>query len=212
LKGKVVVIPNGVEVERFLGSDRRDLRTEYGLAQDTFLIGFLGRYMAQKGFRFLIDAIAQLKSEILPRQPMVLCFNIDDGFIREEKESVRRKGLSDSVLFLPFVANVSATLKGLDVIVMPSLWEACPLLAMEALVAGIPLIGTDCLGLREVLNDTPATKIPTRDSLALSKALIKEMNNPSTTKAREYSREAAVRFDVRKRAAEIEQLILEYCR
>jgi len=208
---KLVVIRHGVEVERFLNEDKRDLRRELGLAQNTFLVGFLGRYMPEKGFEFLIDALALLdRNASLPRRPVVLSFNINDGFIREQKANVRRKGLSDSVFFLPFVENVAPTFKGLDVVVMPSLWEACGLLAMEAMVAGVPLIGTDCLGLREVLNNTPATVIPTRDSVALAEALIKEINSPTTAKAREFSREASVRFDVQQCARKIEQLMLKH--
>ena len=208
---KVVVIPHGVEVKRFLDSDRRDLRKELGLGQDVFLVGFLGRYMPEKGFRLLIDALEHIRSRTpLTKRPMILSFNVDGGYIREEKENVQRKGLSDSVLFLPFVENVATTLKGLDVIVMPSLWEACGLLAMEALIAGTPLIGTDCLGLREVLKNTPATVIPMKDSRALSEALVKEINNPSLAKAREFSREAAFRFDVQKRAEEIERMMLRH--
>ena len=211
VEDKVVVIRHGVEVDRFLGADRRDLRKELGLAQDTFLIGFLGRYMPEKGFEFLIDALALLdRKASLPKRPVVLSFNVNDGYIREQKANVNRKGLSDSVFFLPFVENVAPTFKGLDVVVMPSLREACPLLPMEAMIAGVPFIGTDCLGLREVLKDTPAAVIPTRDSVALSEALIREMNNPTTTKAREFSREAGVRFDVQRCAQEVEQLMLKH--
>ena len=53
VEDKVVVIRHGVEVERFLGADRRDLRKELGLAQDTFLVGFLGRYMPRRVSNFL---------------------------------------------------------------------------------------------------------------------------------------------------------------
>ena len=101
-------------------------------------------------------------------------------------------------------------LKGLDVVAMPSLWEACGLLAMEAMVAGVPLVGTDCVGLREVLRNTPAHVVPAKDSLALSEALMMEMRNPTTSRAREFAIEAAARFQVKNRAAEIEKLMLKY--
>lgn len=213
VKGKVVVIRNGIETGRFLNAARRNLWHEYGLPENAFLIGFLGRFMSQKGFRYLIEALAELrKRNDLPKEPMVLCFGEKDGFYREDMEDVRRKGLSDSVRLLPFVVDVASTLKGLDVVAMPSLWEACGLLAMEAMVAGVPLIGTNCIGLREVLRDTPATIVPVRESLALSEALELEMRNPTTVKMREFATEAAARFDVKERAAEIEKLMLKYLR
>lgn len=209
-EGKVIVIPNGIEVERFSNAEKRDLRRELGLPADSFLIGFLGRFMSQKGFRYLIDALAEItRKKDLPKRPVILTFG-EDGFMREEQQEVKNRGLAEAVYFLPFVADAAATLKGLDVIAMPSLWEACGLLAMEAMVAGVPLIGTNCVGLREVLRGTPANVVPTRDSLALSDALLMEMKNPTTTKAREFAMEAVARFQVRKRAQDIEKLMLKF--
>jgi glycosyltransferase involved in cell wall biosynthesis len=208
-KDKVVAIPNGIEVEPFLNADRRDLRGEFGLPPDTFLIGFMGRFMAQKGFRYLVDALEQVKKmENLRKEPIVLAFGEPDGFIREEQEHVKKRGLAGSIFFLPFVPNVAATLKGLDIVAMPSLWEACGLLAMEALVAGVPLVGTDCIGLREVLRNTPAHVVPAKNGIALAEALLSEMRNPSTANAREFATIAAARFQVKNRAAEIEKLML----
>ena len=210
-KHKVVTILHGIEVESFVNAERRDLKVELGLPPDTFLIGFMGRFMAQKGFRYLVDALEQLKRiENLPRVPVLLTFGQPDGFIREEQEQVKKRGLADSILFLPFVPNVASTLKGLDIVAMPSLWEACGLLAMEAMVVGVPLIGTDCIGLREVLRNTPAYVVPVKDSLALSEALIREMKNSTKAKAGLFATVAADRFQVEARAAEIEKLMIGF--
>jgi len=210
-KQKVITILHGIEVEPFLNAERRDLRREFSLPSDSFLIGFMGRFMAQKGFRYLVDALEQLKKiENLRKEPIVLAFGEPDGFIREEQDLVKKRGLAGSILFLPFVPNVAATLKGLDIIAMPSLWEACGLLAMEAMVAGVPLVGTDCIGLREVQRNTPAHVVPARNGIALAEALLLEMRNPSTARAMGFATEAAARFQVKDRAAEIEKLMLKY--
>jgi glycosyltransferase involved in cell wall biosynthesis len=208
LRRNVIAIPNGIEVDRFVEAVPRDLKGELGLPGETFLIGFLGRFMSQKGFRYLVDALAGMVARSdLPRRPVVLTFG-EDGFVREEKEAVGKRGLSDVVRFMPFVADAAPTLKGLDVLVMPSLWEASPLLAMEAMVAGIPVVGTNCIGLREVLRNTPATVVPPRDSVALAEALISEMRNPTTANARAFATEAAVRFQVDRPAADLEKLMV----
>jgi len=208
-KYKVVTIMNGIQVEPFMNAERRDLERELDLTPDTFLIGFMGRFMAQKGFRYLVDALELLRRmENLPKKPLVVAFSQPDGFIREEQEQVKKRGLTDSIMFLPFVPNVASTLKGLDIVAMPSLWEACGLLAMETMAAGIPIVGTNCIGLREVLRDTPAYIVPAKDSVALSEALAMEMRTPTTARAREFASEAAARFQVKKSAAEIEKLML----
>lgn len=206
---KVIVIPNGIEVARFVNAAKRDFRKELGLPPDTFLIGFLGRFMSQKGFKYLIDALIEIAGmKDLPKRAVLLSFG-EDGFVREERDEVKRRGLSESVYFLPFVADVASTLKGLDVVAIPSLWEACPLLPMEVMVAGVPVIGTNCVGLREVLRNTPAYVVPPKDGLALSEALILEMSNPSTATAGVFAKVAAARFIVTERAVEIEKLMLK---
>jgi len=204
--GKCFTIPNGIEMERFENAKPRDVRGELGVGGDVFLIGFLGRFMAQKGFSYLVDAIEILsRDQALARNFSVVSFG-DGGFIREEKEAIKARNLDRYFSFMPFVANVAGTIKGLDVVAMPSLWEACGLLAMETLVSGTPLIGTDCIGLREVLKFTPARIVSPKDGKDLALAIKREMEHPSKAEALAFQNEAAVRFDVRKRAVELEGL------
>ncbi len=206
---RIMVIPNGIEVERFIGTDKRDFRKELKISDDTFLIGFLGRFMSQKGFCYLIQALKLLYSKYdLKKKPLILAFG-EGGFIREEMALIEKEGLEKCVFFLPFTPNVASAIKGLDVIAMPSLWEACGLLAMESMAAGIPLIATDVIGLREVLNDTPAKKIPPKDSCSLAEALFEEMVNPTKDIFQEFQAEAITRFDVKKRSEEIEAIMLD---
>lgn len=207
---RIVAIPNGIEVGRFLCDQPRDLRGELVLPQDSFLIGFLGRYMSQKGFQYLVEALQiLLKDESLPRKPLILSFGQEDGFIHEERARVRGRGLQDHIHFLPFVPNPAATIKGLDVLAIPSLWEACPILPMEAMVAGVPVVGTNCIGLREVLAGTPCAMIPARDSAALARELAREIRTPTKGVARAFSGEAACRFDVRRQSEALEKLMMK---
>lgn len=207
---KILAIRNGIETARFQDAECRNFKDELKLDEDCFIIGFLGRFMSQKGFRYLVDALVEMqKRDDLPRKAIILTISAQDGYFREEMADIERRGLSSSVLFLPFVANVASSLKGMDVVAVPSLWEACGLLAMEAMVAGVPVVGTNCVGLREVLADTPAKVVPTRDASALANALIAEMLEPTTVHAREFSLAASTRFAVEKQAEEIEQLLSE---
>lgn len=206
-KARLVEIRNGIDVERFCGQGARDFRAELGLSEDVFLIGFLGRFMSQKGFKYLLSALEILLKRPLPRKPLVLAFGFG-GFIREDKALAASKGLDSHIRYLPFEANVAPTLRGLDVVAMPSLWEACPLLPMEAMVCGVPVIGTDCVGLREVLSGTPNQIVPAADSVALAQALEKEMREQGRERALSFKAEAARRFDIKPQSARIHELIL----
>lgn len=198
--GKMVVIPNGIEVERFLGSGKRDLRKELNLEEDTFLIGFLGRFMSPKGFRYLVDALSILVNDkMTPKRPMVIAVN-DGGFLSAEKRRIASLGLKEHVTFMPFQPNVAPIIKGMDVITMPSLWEGCGLLAMETLVSGVPFIGTDIPAIRELMEGAPGVMVPPGDAKSLAQAIRLEMEKPSQAAAKEYAYTAAERFDVKNQA------------
>lgn len=195
-KGKCIVIPNGIEVERFIGAVPRDLRGELGLDGNAFLIGFFGRFMSQKGFRYLVDAIDLLRQDsCLIKRPTVLTFGYG-GFVREERQAIKDRGLESFFYYMPFESNVAGAIKGLDVVAMPSLWEACPLLPMEVLSCGTPLIATNCIGLREVLKGTPATVIPIENPTALAQALRLEMEVSTKDKFTAFQNTAINKFDV----------------
>jgi glycosyltransferase involved in cell wall biosynthesis len=206
-KDKVIAIPHGIEIERFNNSQVRNFKKELGLDNNYFLIGFLGRFMSPKGFVYLVDALNLLlqRSDLL-KKPAVITFGEGD-FIREEVIFVNSKGLQDHIYFLPSVPNVAPVLKGLDVVVMPSLWEACGLLAMETMVSGVPFIGTDCIGLREVLKGTPCKVVPAKNSEALAEAIAQEINCPSGLIAEQFRDEAMRRFDIKDHSRKIDQLV-----
>jgi glycosyltransferase involved in cell wall biosynthesis len=206
--GKSLVITHGIEVERFVNAKPRNLKAELGVGDDAFLIGFLGRFMSQKGFVYLVDAVQELsRKKQLPKQPLVVAFG-EGGFIREEKQRLSEMGLKEYFLFLPFAENVASMIKGLDVVVMPSLWEACGLLAMETLVCGTPLIGTNCIGLREVLKGTPSIVISPKDSTQLANAIVHVMSTDLRDRFFKFSEQVQEEFDVTRTANSIRQLYL----
>lgn len=196
--GRCVVISNGIEIDRFRKAISRDLRGELGLSDNVFLIGFMGRFMAQKGFRYLVDAVELLvRGEPLLRHPLVLTFG-DGGFIREEQAAIQKRGLIEFFTFLPFTDNIAGTVKGLDVVVMPSLWEACGLLAMETMLCGVPLIASDCIGLREVVQGTPAKIVSKADSHGLYKAILSEIEMSTRDDFENYIDIACEKYDVKR--------------
>jgi glycosyltransferase involved in cell wall biosynthesis len=180
------------------------------LSDSHYLIGFFGRFMAQKGFRYLLDAMEILRAghQKHGKIPVVLTFG-EGGYVREEYRNIEQRGLSDCFVRLPYTDDMAAAIKGVDLVVMPSLWEACPILAMEALVAGVPLIGTACLGLREVLEDTPASVIEPADPGMLAEAIEHEMDTDRRAEFEAYSCIAAKRYSIDKTVSQLVRLYHE---
>jgi len=208
--GKCLVIQNGIETERFLNAEPIDLRSELKFGNDVFLIGFFGRFMSQKGFGYLVEAVEILRAsgEVLPKKPVVITLG-EGGFLNREKRLIESKGLEGYFCHMAFTPNIAGVIKGVDVVAMPSLWEACGLLAMETLVCGTPLIASDCIGLREVVRNTPALSITKADSYSLSKALFFEMKHRSKAEYEDYKEKAIKRYDVLNTSKQLSALYKE---
>lgn len=215
-KGKAdwVVISNGIEPEKFLREEPHSgerLRARLQFDTDTFIFGFFGRFMPEKGFEYIISAVEFLrKMRKQPRKFIVLAVGSGD-YEREIKRDVERRGLMDSFCFLPFDPDVESIMKGCDAALMPSTWEAYPLLSSEILCCGIPLIASDCIGLREAVSDTPAVTVPARDARALAEAMVRVMSDGDiSTRFKLFKHEAASRFHVRNFAGRLIDLLGNY--
>jgi glycosyltransferase involved in cell wall biosynthesis len=210
---RIVTIRNGIDVQRFarvveLESTSADLRGQLGVSNDVRLLGFLGRFMEQKGFLPLIDALQRLAAKCTAMPYRLVAVGSGD-YEREYRAEVERRGLANVVRFLGYTPDIRPILQQLDVLVMPSLWEACPLLPMEAMVAGVPVLGSDCIGLREVLRDTPSRVVPVGDTEAWSSGLEQAILEPWTDRARAFALEARQRFDVTRAAEQLIQVFEE---
>ena len=198
---RLVVIPNGIDTDRFAddGPVSGDLRRQLGLAPDVTVIGFLGRFMVQKGFLPLLGALERLVRERPPRPFHLVAVGSGD-FEREYRAEIERRGLRDYVSMLGVVMDAAPLLRQLDLLAVPSLWEASPLLPMEAMCAGVPVLGTDCIGLREVL---PRLAVARRPGGRRRSAVPRPPRRwPSRARGGEaFAPAARVRFDNRPSAA-----------
>lgn len=203
---RVETILHGVDAEYFRCGQCTDLRALLELPEDRPLIGYFGRFMAQKGFRTLVDAIGLIASSVeAGRVPHVVTFGWG-GFIREDYQYLKERGLSEYFHQLPGTDAMPDMLKSVDMVAMPSRWEACGLLAMEALCAGVPIIGTNCVGLRDVLDGTPGVMIPPLSSDALAKAILDYVERPNRADFEKYQPIACKRFAVARPAASLRRL------
>lgn len=194
---RVVTVPNGIP-SAFSAACRerptKDLRTKLGLDEQPFLIGYLGRFMPEKGFPLLLEAVDRLMRDNLVRPFHLVGFGSGD-FRREYQKAILRRGLEKHVSLLDAVADVRPVLRQLDLVVVPSLWEASSLISMEAMAAGVPVLGSDCPGLREVLRGTPSRTVMANDATALTEGLRIALEEPWTEAAQTYAPEARKRFD-----------------
>ncbi len=163
------LIPNGVFVpdkaERF-GRSHLAEACDADLNKAQFC--FAGRYNPQKGFDILLKAIAKLSPDYLRRCEFHAFGRGED---REKYvEAVSRDKLP--VLFHPPVSQIVRLLSAFDAVVMPSRFEGLPLLAIESMAVGTPVIVTRAPGLREAIPPDWPLVSPVEDPEAMRDLLV----------------------------------------
>jgi len=207
---KLTVVPNGIDTLPFVEiAERRRQRTaEVRRPDSPFTFAFFGRFMPAKGFDILTDAVPELAHRGGPARPFrILAVNRGDRIGRYKAE-VSRRGLDAFFEFPGFTPSVTDVLARVDAVVVPSRWETGPLLPMEAMVAGCPLIASDCVGLREVVRGTPALVASAGDPTSLAHQMKTAMDHEVELRAAccDFASVAQDRFDVRRSAATMEQI------
>lgn len=132
------VIKNGVNVAayRFDPLKRGALRRSLGVENQT-VVACIGRMVEQKNLFFALDVFA----ELLRNDPSAVLLLVGDGEERGILErQVREAGLSESVWFLGVRGDIPDLLQGVDVLLMPSLYEGLPVVLVEAQAASLPCV------------------------------------------------------------------------
>ena len=152
-RSKVVTILNGRDLARFhppTPGESERARAELGVS-DQQVVMVLGRLEQQKGHVFLIEAFRQLA----PRWPKLVAFFAGTGALESElKASCEVSGLTDRITFLGYRNDTERLLAAADIVVLPSLFEGLPLVAIEALAMARPFVATDVEGTREIVADS----------------------------------------------------------
>lgn len=131
---------------------------------------FVGRLAAVKGVPVLFAALAQLR----PAFPALHLLLIGDGPERPTIEAdARALGLTDLVTFAGYQSQgaVAAALGASDILVLPSFAEGVPVVLMEAMAAGLPVVATPVGGISELVGPESGVLVPPADAEALAAAL-----------------------------------------
>lgn len=146
------VVPTGVDVEQFAHGDRRRGRTRWGIPEEAFVVGHLGRLAREKNLEFLTSAMASF----LRRNPAARFLVIGGGPSEPEMRSLfDGAGLGGRVVFTgPLTGPDQAdAYRAMDLFAFASVSETQGLVLIEAMAAGVPVVALDAPGVREVVRD-----------------------------------------------------------
>ena len=203
----IETIPLGLELDRYAGSaPSKGLRSELGFDPTDKLVGFVGRLVAIKDVRTLLEALRLLRFS-LPSARLVL---VGDGPERERLESSARElGIEASVLFLGFRSDLERIYPELDVVINSSRNEGTPVALIEVMAAGIPVVATEVGGTPDVLEHGALGElVPPNDPTKLAAAIGRSLDRGERgTRKTALARERAVqRYSSARLCRDIEAL------
>lgn len=145
-KQKVKLVYNGIDLDRF-----PDLKVKK--ESKSFVIGYAGRLVENKGLLVLIEAFSRLK-EKHPNLKLKLTGQAEGGFAKELESLIMKKDLENSAFILPYDNDINEFYRSLDVFVLPSIVkEAFGLVICEAMACKIPVISTNSGAQEEIITN-----------------------------------------------------------
>lgn len=213
---KIVVIPHGFDAKKF--SEERiskiEARKSFGLKQDEFYLGILGRIDIKKGQDFLIKAVNVLNNQRRQKVNLVIGGEPTEGEGRDYYKYLNNLTeefkVEANVKFAGFIENTSSFYRALDVFVMASESETYGLVTLEAMASGVPVIGTNRGGTKEILDSGELGYLFEPDNIGQFCDIIEKIKNENcnlkdiTTKAKEIS---ISKYSKEKQCELLEQLI-----
>lgn len=170
---------------------------------------FVGRLAAAKGVPALLAAVSRARAE----RPDLTLTLVGDGLERLAIEAeARALGLGDAISFLGYKGQeeVAAMLATHAALVLPSFAEGLPVVLMEALAAGTPVVATRIAGIPELVEDGRTGRlVPPGDEAALARAILDTLDDPGAAEAMASRGRDRVRaeFDSRREAGRLLHLL-----
>ena len=180
---RVVVVPNGIDVDRFARTDagRRAVRTEWGVADDAIVIGLVARLDPMKDLPSFLEAAARLSAS----HPTARFACVGDGPAQaaaDLRALADRLGLGGNVIWAGARHDMANVYSALDVLVSASYGEGFSNAIAEAMACEVPCVVTDVGDSAWIVGDTGQVA-PSRDSEALMQAMARLAARSSAERA-----------------------------
>ncbi len=183
---RVDTVWNSVDLDRFNPQvDGSALRREYGIAPDAPLVLQLARLIYWKRQEDLIRGFAIARRHV----PELRCLIVGwedprysgpyPSYRAELEDICRQEGLGDSLIIADARPEAPQLIAAADMVVMPSEEDPCPLVVLEAMAVGRPVIGTASGGISEqVVDGVTGFLVPTRSPQAIADKIVLLATNP----------------------------------
>lgn len=210
VKSKIVVVPNGVELERYHTAVPLP-RVDFGFKESDVLLVYVGRLGPEKNLEFLLRAFNGVAKAFEDVHLLIL----GDGPARADLESIASSlGLSARVRFEGMIPydKLPSYLAMCDAFVTASVTEVHPLSVIEAMGAGLPVLGIESPGVGDTVKDGVTGFLTDEDAIAFAVKMTRlvtesELRKKMGAAAREESTNYAIARTTRIMLSYYEQLV-----
>ena len=167
---RVHLVQNGLSSAQ--GGDRAAQRRRFGIAESDRVVGWIGRLSVEKGPDLFLRAVTNVRG--------ARALIVGDGPERRPLEAqATQLGIGDRVVFAGFQPNAAELLPAIDVLALSSRMEGTPMVVLEAVAAGVPIVSFAVGGIPDLLNDRSGWLVARDDVQALSVALDAALSDPA---------------------------------
>jgi len=181
-QSKAKIIHNGLYINDFTKKyDTADVRNEFGVKADEFLIGIVGRIDFWKGHEYFLQAMAELLKQTPNVKGMIIGGFEKNGQVNNNSRYfghlqwlLKSLHLKDKIIFTGYRSDVPRLISALDVVVHAStMREPFGLVVIEGMAAGKPVVATAAGGVLDIIEDgVNGLLVPCKDSKAMAKAIL----------------------------------------
>lgn len=165
----LVIVPNIVNTSRFTPTNLPEVSHQSGYS--LLFIGLMDT--TQKGVHILLEALTSIKEE--GKLPFPLHVNlVGDGVLKEEyRQQAKRLGIEEMVTFQGLLSHegIEHVMRQCHALVLPSLHEALPLVIIEAMASGRPVIATRCGGPEYMVDENTGVIVEPGEPAPLAEAI-----------------------------------------
>jgi glycosyltransferase involved in cell wall biosynthesis len=203
VQSHVEVVPNGVDLRRFHEAQPL-VRADFGFTDQDILLLYAGRIAPEKNLEFLIRSFAGV-SQVLSNVHLLIVGGGQKQFEDEIKSLPPALNIADRVHFAGMISydRLPAYLAMCDAFVTASVTEVHPLSVIEAMAAGLPVVGIDSPGVGDSITDCETGLLATEDMasftakltyLCLDSALRQRMGHAARGASAQYSIERTTKI------------------
>lgn len=163
----VEIVYNGIDSERFEVLPQNEARLALGLPMDCEIIGMAGRIeFKQKQHKLLIESMHSNPDLFAGLHLAILGDGPDEARLAD---LIKRYAMGNRVTMIPWLDNPDHFYSAIDFLILPSRYEGVPLVMLEALCFGVPVVGSNRDGMKDVLPER--WLFPTESSQGLAESL-----------------------------------------